>query len=113
MRVVPRENEDINEVWLSDRDRFSYEGLYGEDRLTTPMVKMTGTGKAVDWETALQAAADGIRAVIDAHGADQMGVLVSPNATLEEMLLTQAVARVARHQQYRSPPAPGGFHRPG
>ncbi|HAJ91705.1 MAG TPA: NADH-quinone oxidoreductase subunit G, partial [Gammaproteobacteria bacterium] len=93
MRVVPRENEDINEVWLSDRDRFSYEGLYGKDRLTVPMVKIDGHWEAVDWETALQAAADGIRAVIDAHGADQMGVLVSPNATLEEMVLTQAVAR--------------------
>ena len=93
MRVVPRENEDINEVWLSDRDRFSYEGLYGKERLTTPMVKIDGNWEAVDWETALQAAADGIRAVIDAHGAEQMGVLVSPGATLEEMLLTQALAR--------------------
>ena len=93
MRVVPRENEDINEVWLSDRDRFSYEGLYAEDRVTTPMVKLDGQWQAVDWETALQAAADGIRAVIDAHGAEQMGVLVSPDATLEEMLLTQALAR--------------------
>jgi NADH-quinone oxidoreductase subunit G len=93
MRVVPRENEDINEVWLSDRDRFGYEGLYSKDRLTVPMVKVDGDWQTVDWETALQAAADGIRAVIDAHGADQMGVLVSPGATLEEMVLTQAVAR--------------------
>ena len=93
MRVVPRENEEINEVWLSDRDRFSYEGLSSEDRLTTPMVKVDGQWQTVDWETALQTAAEGIRAVIDAHGADQMGVLVSPDATLEEMLLTQAVAR--------------------
>lgn len=93
MRVVPRENEELNEVWLSDRDRFSYEGLYSEDRVTTPMVKVDGQWQDVDWETALQAAADGIRAVIDAHGTEQMGVLVSPNATLEEMLLTQAVAR--------------------
>ena len=95
MRVVPRENEDINEVWLSDRDRFSYEGLHSKDRVTEPMVKIDGHWEAVDWETALQAAADGMRAVIDAHGADQMGVLVSPNATLEEMVLTQAVARGA------------------
>jgi len=93
MRVVPRENEDINEVWLSDRDRFSYEGLHSKDRVTGPLVKIDGHWEAVDWETALQAAADGMRAVIDAHGADQMGVLASPNATLEEMLLTQAVAR--------------------
>jgi NADH-quinone oxidoreductase subunit G len=93
MRVVPRENEAINEVWLSDRDRFSYEGLSSEDRLTTPMVKVDGEWHSVDWETALQTAAEGIRAIVDAHGAGQMGVLVSPSATLEEMLLTQALAR--------------------
>ena len=93
MRVVPRENEAINEVWLSDRDRFSYEGLSSEQRLTTPMVKVDGEWQSVDWETALQTAAEGIRAIVDAHGAGQMGVLVSPNATLEEMLLTQALAR--------------------
>jgi NADH-quinone oxidoreductase subunit G len=93
MRVVPRENEDINEVWLSDRDRFSYEGLYSEDRLSSPMVKVDGTWQDVDWETGMQAAVDAIRAVIDGHGADQMGVLVSPTATLEEMSLLQAVAR--------------------
>jgi NADH-quinone oxidoreductase subunit G len=93
MRVVPRDNEDINEVWLSDRDRFSYEGLYSEDRLQTPLVKIDGEWQAVDWETGLQAAVDGIRGVIDAHGADQLGMLVSPTATLEEMSLLQALAR--------------------
>ncbi|MCK5480880.1 MAG: NADH-quinone oxidoreductase subunit G [Gammaproteobacteria bacterium] len=93
MRVVPRENEEINEVWLSDRDRFSYEGLYSEDRLAEPMVKVEGEWQVVDWETGLQAAVDGIRAVIDAHGAEQMGVLVAPTATLEEMMLVQALAR--------------------
>jgi len=93
MRVVPRENEEINEVWLSDRDRFSYEGLYSEDRLESPMVKVDGEWQVVDWETGLQAAADAISAVVDGHGAEQMGVLVSPTATLEEMALLQAVAR--------------------
>jgi NADH-quinone oxidoreductase subunit G len=93
MRVVPRENEDINEVWLSDRDRFSYEGLYSEDRLQAPMVKVDDEWQVVDWETGLQAAVDAIRAVIDAHGADQMGVLASPSATLEELSLLQALAR--------------------
>ena len=93
MRVVPRENEDINEVWLSDRDRFSYEGLYSKDRLEAPMVKVDGEWQLVDWETGLQAAVDAIRAVIDAHGADQMGVLASPSATLEELSLLQALAR--------------------
>ena len=95
MRMVPRENEQINEVWLSDRDRFSYEGLSSDDRLSTPMVKVDGEWQSVDWETALQTSVEGIRAVIAAHGADQMGVLVSPSATVEEMLLTQALARGA------------------
>ena len=93
MRVVPRENEDINEVWLSDRDRFSYEGLYSEDRVTAPMLKVDGDWQVVDWETALQATVEGVRKVIDAHGTGQVGMLVSPTATLEEMSLAQAVAR--------------------
>ncbi len=93
MRVVPRENEDINEVWLSDRDRFSYEGLYSADRLTAPMLKVDGHWQAVDWETALQAAVDGVRSVINGSGADQVGVLAAPTATLEELALLQAVAR--------------------
>jgi len=93
MRVVPRENEELNEVWLSDRDRFSYEGLYSEDRLQAPMVKADGEWQTVDWETGLQTAVEGLRGVIDAHGADQVGVLVSPTATLEEMSLLQALAR--------------------
>jgi NADH-quinone oxidoreductase subunit G len=93
MRVVPRENEDINEVWLSDRDRFSYEGLYAEDRLAAPMVKTNGEWQTVDWETALQATVDGLRNVINSHGADQVGMLASPTATLEELSLLQALAR--------------------
>ncbi|MBT8117402.1 MAG: NADH-quinone oxidoreductase subunit NuoG [Gammaproteobacteria bacterium] len=93
MRVVPREHEEINEVWLSDRDRFSYEGLYSDDRVSEPMIKVDGEWQAVDWETALQATVDGIRGVIDAHGADQVGMLVSPTATLEEMVLAQSLAR--------------------
>jgi len=93
MRVVPRENEDINEVWLSDRDRFSYEGLYSADRLTEPLLKVDGDWQAVDWETALQAAADGVRRVINESGAGQIGVLAAPTATLEELYLLQAVAR--------------------
>jgi NADH-quinone oxidoreductase subunit G len=93
MRVVPRENEEINEVWLSDRDRFSYEGLYTDDRLASPMVKVDGQWRETDWDGALQAAVDGLRSITAVHGADQLGVLVSPGATLEEMYLAQAVAR--------------------
>ncbi len=93
MRVVPNENEDINEVWLSDRDRFSYEGLYADDRVTAPMVKVDGEWQTVDWETALQATVDGLRNVINTSGAEQVGVLASPTATLEELSLLQALAR--------------------
>jgi NADH-quinone oxidoreductase subunit G len=93
MRVVPREFEEVNEVWLSDRDRFSYEGLYSEDRVTAPMVKINGEWQTVDWETALEATVNGMRSLIHQHGADQVGVLVSPAATLEEMSLLQAVVR--------------------
>ncbi len=93
MRVVPNENEDINEVWLSDRDRFSYEGLHAEDRVTAPMVKIDGEWQTVDWETALQATVDGLRNIINTSGAGQVGVLASPTATLEELSLLQALAR--------------------
>ncbi|MGD8875874.1 MAG: NADH-quinone oxidoreductase subunit NuoG [Gammaproteobacteria bacterium] len=93
MRVVPREFEEVNEVWISDRDRFSYEGLYSEDRVTAPMVKINGEWQTVDWETALEATVNGMRSLIHQQGADQVGVLVSPAATLEEMSLLQAVAR--------------------
>jgi len=93
MRVVPRENEAINEVWLSDRDRFSYEGLYSNDRVTQPMIKVDGAWQETDWDTALQAAVDGVKGIISSQGADQVGVLVSPSSTLEEMTLIQGVAR--------------------
>ena len=93
IRVVPRENEEINEVWLSDRDRFSYEGLYSADRLAAPMIKVDGDWQEAEWDEALQAAVDGIKAQTAAHGGEQLGMLVSPTATLEEMYLAQAVAR--------------------
>jgi NADH-quinone oxidoreductase subunit G len=93
MRVVPRENEEINEVWLSDRDRFSYQGLYADDRLVSPMIKVNGQWQEAGWDDALQAAVDGLRSVAAEHGAEQLGLLVSPVATLEEMYLVQAVAR--------------------
>jgi len=93
MRAVPREFEAVNEVWLSDRDRFSYEGLYHEDRVTAPMVKVNGEWRTVDWETALEQTVSGLRSLIQQHGVDQVGVLVSPVATLEEMSMLQAIAR--------------------
>lgn len=93
MRVVPRENNDINQTWISDRDRFSYEGLYHADRLANPMVKVDGKWRETDWETAFQAALNGLQQVLDNAGAEQIGALVSPNATLEEMYLLQRILR--------------------
>ena len=94
MRVAPRENEAVNEVWLSDRDRFSYEGLYADDRLLRPRVRGGDGGwRETDWETALDAAAERIRAVVDAEGAAGLGVLASPAATTEEHYLLQALVR--------------------
>jgi len=86
-RAIPRDNESINECWLSDRDRFSYEGINNETRLTTPMIKLNGDWKETDWDTALEAAAKGLKAA----GTD-LGILMSPNATLEEMSLTRLLA---------------------
>jgi len=94
LRVVPRENEAVNEVWLSDRDRFSYEGLYAEDRLLRPRVRgEDGAWQDVDWEVALDAAARELRAVLDAEGPDGIGALASPVATTEEHYLLQALVR--------------------
>jgi len=88
IRVVPRENEAINETWIADRDRFSYEGVYSADRLASPMVKEGGEWVSTDWQTALSRAAEGLRA----RGAD-LGVLVSASATLEELYLAGRIAR--------------------
>ena len=94
LRVVPRENEAVNEVWLSDRDRFSYEGLYAEDRLLRPRVRgEDGAWRETDWDTALEAAARALRAVLEAEGPGGVGMLASPVATTEEHFLLQALAR--------------------
>jgi NADH-quinone oxidoreductase subunit G len=93
IRVVPFENEELNECWISDRDRFSYEGL-NEDRLTSPMVKGTdGQWREASWSDALQAVAQGLMQVRDASGAAQIGSLASEYATLEEMALLARVTR--------------------
>jgi len=92
-RVVPAENGGINEVWLSDRDRFSYEALYSEERLTAPMVKTNGEWQEVDWETALDAAKDSLKSIINKDGANSVGALVSANSSTEEIYLLQKVMR--------------------
>ncbi|TSA49251.1 MAG: NADH-quinone oxidoreductase subunit G [Nitrosomonadales bacterium] len=93
MRVLPRENEEINECWLSDKDRFSYEGLNSEERLTTPMIKRDGQWQACDWQTALEFVATGLKAAKEKHGAQSIGALASPHSTLEELYLLQKLAR--------------------
>ena len=93
MRVLPLENEAINECWLSDRDRFSYEGLNSEERLTVPMVKQNGEWIEADWQTALDYVARGLMGVKKEHGADAIAALATPYATLEEMSLLKKLMR--------------------
>jgi len=93
MRVLPRENEAINECWLSDKDRFSYEGLNSADRLVRPMIRANGAWQEVDWQIALEFAAAGLQKVRQQHGAAQIGALATPHQTLEELYLLQKLAR--------------------
>ncbi|MGH7878821.1 MAG: NADH-quinone oxidoreductase subunit NuoG, partial [Candidatus Binataceae bacterium] len=88
MRVVPRENEAINEVWIADRDRFSYEGVYSRDRLQRPLIRKGDEWLETDWETALGKAALGLQ-----PRAAALGVLASPCSTLEELYLAGRIAR--------------------
>ncbi len=92
MRVLPREKESINECWLSDRDRFSYEGLNSPDRLKVPMIKLNGAWQETDWKTALEFAAGQLKDITKQHGGDALGVLVSPNSTMEEGYLIKQLA---------------------
>ncbi len=90
-RVVPRENEAINEVWLSDRDRFSYEGINSDTRLTQPLIKQNGSWNIVDWETALEFTVAGLQKTL--VNSQDIGVLASASSTLEELHLLQKLAR--------------------
>ncbi|NOT67007.1 MAG: NADH-quinone oxidoreductase subunit G [Methylophilaceae bacterium] len=92
MRVLPREKESINECWLSDRDRFSYEGLNSPDRLKVPMIKHNGIWQETDWKTALEFAAGQIKDITNEYGGNALGVLVSPNSTMEEGYLAKNLA---------------------
>ena len=93
MRVLPLENEAVNECWLADRDRFSYEALNSDERLAKPMLKQGGQWIEVDWQTALEYVANGLRQTIDAHGPKAVGALVSPHSTLEELHLAASLMR--------------------
>jgi len=93
MRVLPLENDAVNECWLADRDRFSYEALDSADRLTAPMLKQGGEWKTVDWQTALEYVANGLKQIKADHGAQSIGALVSPHSTVEELFLAGALVR--------------------
>ncbi|HTV77274.1 MAG TPA: NADH-quinone oxidoreductase subunit NuoG [Steroidobacteraceae bacterium] len=88
MRVVPRDNEAINETWIADRDRFSYEGVYSADRVGAPLLREGGSWTQVSWESALAVAVDGLRR----HG-DRIGALGSASATTEELYLLNRLTR--------------------
>ena len=88
-RVVAGDNDAINECWISDRDRFSYQGVYSKDRAEVPMIKQDGNWKRVSWEEALNTVAEKLRAT---H-PELIGVLASPRATLEELFLLQKSMR--------------------
>ncbi|WOB10425.1 NADH-quinone oxidoreductase subunit NuoG [Piscinibacter gummiphilus] len=93
LRVVPLENEDVNECWLADRDRFSYEAVNSEDRLTAPMLKQGGEWKTVDWTTALEYVANGLKQIKTDHGAKAIGALGSAHSTTEELHLLAKLVR--------------------
>ncbi len=93
MRVVPRANEAVNETWIADRDRFSYEGVYAEDRLETPLIRRNGELVPTTWEVALEAAALALKDGVAGFGADRIGVLSLPSATSEEAYLLARLAR--------------------
>ena len=93
LRVLPLENEAVNECWLSDKDRFSYEALNSEHRLTKPLLKQCGEWREVDWQTALEFIGTDLKRVVREHGAASVGALASPHATLEELYLLQKFVR--------------------
>jgi NADH-quinone oxidoreductase subunit G len=93
MRVVPLENEAVNECWLADRDRYSYEALNSPQRLHSPMIKHGGKWVDVDWQTALEYVANGLKQIKSNHGAMSLGALVSPHSTLEELHLSGELMR--------------------
>ena len=93
MRTLPLENDAVNECWISDRDRFAYEGLNSNERLLHPMVKRAGEWAEVDWPEALEAVAHGLKDVVARHGAAGLGTLLAPNLTLEELHLAVGLSR--------------------
>ena len=93
LRAVPMENEAVNQTWISDRDRYSHFGLYSDDRVLEPRVKLDGSWQTVSWDEALEHAAQGISAIVENHGAEQFGALMSPSSFSEEFFLAQKMVR--------------------
>ncbi|MBV8634149.1 MAG: NADH-quinone oxidoreductase subunit G, partial [Burkholderiaceae bacterium] len=93
MRVLPLENADVNDCWISDKDRFSYEGVNSAERLTKPMLKQDGKWVETDWQTALEYVAHGLRNIRHEHGANALAALAAPSSTLEELSLLQKLMR--------------------
>jgi NADH-quinone oxidoreductase subunit G len=93
MRVLPLENEHINECWLSDKDRFSYEALDNADRLINPMIKQGGNWIETDWQTALEYVAHGLRNIRHEHGADSIAAVATAHSTVEELHLLNKAMR--------------------
>ncbi|NCX94116.1 MAG: NADH-quinone oxidoreductase subunit G, partial [Gammaproteobacteria bacterium] len=93
LRVVPRENETINEVWISDRDRYSVDALYSSSRLETPMIKRKKKWEAVSWEEAFEHITTQLNVLMEKHGDEAVGLLGSPSLTLEEAYLAQKLMR--------------------
>jgi NADH-quinone oxidoreductase subunit G len=93
MRVVPLENEAINECWISDKDRFSYEGLNSEDRLQQPLIKQNGEWIETDWQSALEYVASGLSGVKADHGAQSIAAIAHPMTSIEELFLLQKLIK--------------------
>ena len=93
VRVAPRDNEAINEVWISDRDRFSYEGMYSDDRVTQPLVKQNGEWVETEWQSALETTHAGLNKFVKAGGAESIAAMISATSTLEELYLLQKLMR--------------------
>jgi NADH-quinone oxidoreductase subunit G len=93
MRVLPFENEDVNECWIADRDRFSYEGLDVPERLATPMIRQGGAWQTASWTDALEYVARGLTQIAVDHGAESIGALASPMSTVEELHLLAKLVR--------------------
>ncbi len=91
LRVLPRENEEINECWISDRDRFSYEALTSSHRLLKPMVRVDGALREVEWNVALDYVSHALKDIVQSHGAESIAALASPHSTAEELYLLQKI----------------------